>query len=128
MDNMKFKLTALWTATMLSYLWADILRLYSGEYTPGADFMGVQPTPGIWLGSAVLMSIPIVMIVLSATLNYRANRWTNIVFGAIFFLINVAAWAIPPFAEMFDLFIAIIGLVFNVMTVRYAWKWKNDGA
>lgn len=128
MDQMKFKLSVLWTATMLSYLFADVLRLYSAVYIPGDEFSGIQPTPGFWFGFAVLQMIPVVMIVLSATLKYQVNRWANIVFAVIFFLINAAALGISPLPSLFDLFISGVSLVFNLVTVWYAWKWKNQVA
>jgi len=49
---------------MLTYLLGDVLRLFAGDITPG-EIDGVAPTQAVWLGAAVIMMVPIVMVVLS---------------------------------------------------------------
>ena len=68
---------------MLTYLLGDVLRVFSGDITAGK--MGnVQFTQGMWLGIAVLMLIPIVMVVLSLILPQPVNRWANIIAASFF--------------------------------------------
>ena len=62
-------LSGLWVATMLSFLWGDVLSVLAGDATPG-KMAGMQPTQGMWFGIAVVMLIPILMVVLSLTLKY----------------------------------------------------------
>jgi len=62
----------------------DVLRIYSGDFKAG-EIGGLQITQKMWLGIAGLMVIPIIMVFLSLTLAYPANRWVNIIV-AIFFL------------------------------------------
>ena len=78
-------LSALWIALMLIYLLGDVLRIFSGDVASGK--MGnVQFTQGMWLGIAVLMLIPILMVVLSLILPQPVNRWVNIIQGLGIFL------------------------------------------
>jgi hypothetical protein len=61
MVDIQIILSALWIALMLTYLLGDVLRIFSGDSTAGK--MGnVQFTQGMWLGIAVLMLIPIVLV------------------------------------------------------------------
>ena len=46
-------------------------------------------TQTMWLGIAILMVIPIVMVILSLTLNNPANRWANIIVAIVFFGFNL---------------------------------------
>ena len=70
---------------------------------------------------AVLMVIPILMVVLSLTLSYPVNRWVNIIVAIFFFVFNLIG--LPTYPSAYDKFLIIVGLVFNVLTVWYAWNW-----
>jgi hypothetical protein len=114
-------LSAIWIALMLTYLLGDVLRIYSGDVAPGK--MGnVKFTQGMWLGIAVLMLIPILMVVLSLILPQPANRWVNIIAASFFFLFNLVG--LPTYPSAYDKFLIAGGLVFNVLTVWYAWNWS----
>ena len=114
-------LSALWIALMLTYLLGDVLRIFSGDSTAGK--MGnVQFTQGMWLGIAILMVIPIVMVVLSLVLPHPVNRWVNIIVASFFFLFNLVG--LPTYPSAYDKFLIVVGLVFNVLTVWCAWSWS----
>ena len=117
-------LSGLWVAVMLTYLLGDVLRIFSGDYQSGE--MGQQLTKftqPMWLGIAILMVIPIVMVVLSLLLPQPANRWANIVLAAFFFLFNIVG--LPTYPSAYDKFLIVVSLVFNVLTVWYAWGWVS---
>lgn len=103
---------------MLTNLLGDVLRIFAGEFEPG-KIGGMQPTQVMRLGIAVLMLIPIVMVVL--TLKYPAIRWVSIV--AAIFLLGFNLIGLPGYPGAYDKFLIIVGLVFNVVTIWYAWKW-----
>jgi len=67
------------------------------------------------------MLIPIVMVVLSLTLKYPAIRWVTIIAAIVLFLFNIVG--LPTYPSAYDKFLIVVGLVFNVLTVWYAWKW-----
>jgi hypothetical protein len=120
MEEIKIKLSALWVALMLTYLLGDVLRIFSGDFKAG-EIGGQQVTQGMYLGLAALMVIPIVMVFLSLTLPYKANRWANIILPIVFFAFNLIG--LPTYPSAYDKFLIIVSLVFNVLTVWYAWKW-----
>ena len=128
MDDVQIKLSAIWIALMLTYLLGDVLRIFSGDFKPG-EIGGMQVSQGMYLGMAVLMVIPILMVFLSLVLNKPVNRWANIIVAVFFFLFN--AVGLPTYPSTYDQFLIVVGLVFNLLTVWYAWKWstpKGDAA
>ena len=118
----KIKLSALWIALMLTYLFGDVMRIFSGEFV-GGEMGGGQVSQGLYLGMAALFVIPIIMVVMSLTLHYTANRWANIIFAILFFTINLIG--LPGYPSYYDQFLIIVGLGFNVVTIWYAWKWPK---
>lgn len=120
MAEVQIKLAAVWVALMLTYLLGDVLRIFSGDFKAG-EIDGVRATQAMWLGIAVLMLIPILMVVLTLYLPQPVNRWTNIIVAVFFFLFNLIA--LPTYPSAYDKFLIIVGLGFNVLTVWHAWKW-----
>ena len=120
MEEIRIKLAALWVVLMLTYLLGDVLRIFSGDFKAG-EIGGMKITQAMYLGMAALMVIPIVMVFLSLTLNHPVNRWTNIIVAIFFFVFNLIG--LPTYPSAYDKFLIVVGLVFNVLTVWYAWKW-----
>ena len=123
MEDVKIKLSALWIALMLTYLLGDVLRIFSGDFIAG-EMGGMQISQALYLGLAIIMVIPIVMIFLSLMLPYKANRWANIILAIVFFSFNLIG--LPTYPSVYDQFLIIVGLLFNVLTVWYAWKWPKQ--
>ena len=119
MLDTRIVIAGLWVATMLTYLWGDVLRIMAGDIEPG-KINGVQGTRGMWLGMAVIMLVPIVMVVLTLTLGYPAIRWANIIVAIFVVVFNIIAL---PYPGAYDNFLIIVSLVFNALTIWYAWKW-----
>ena len=112
-------LSGLWVALMLTFLLGDVLRIFSGDFEAMGGMQDV--TKGMFLGIAILMVIPIVMVVLSLTLQYPAIRWISIIVAILWFVFNLTSLRTYPSA--YDKFLLIVSLVFNILTVWYAWKW-----
>jgi hypothetical protein len=119
-EDVQIKLSALWVALMLTYLLGDVLRIFSGDFKQG-EIGGVQITQTMYLGIAILMVIPVIMVFLSLTLNHPANRWANIIVAVLFFGLNLIG--LPTYPSAYDKFLIIVGLAFNVLTAWYAWRW-----
>ncbi len=107
-------------ALMLTYLLGDVMRIFAGDFKPG-EIMGMQPTQAMWLGIAVFMLIPIIMVVLTLTLGYPAIRWLSIIAAVALFVFNLVG--LPTYPSAYDRFLIIVGLVFNALTAWFAWKW-----
>lgn len=120
MVDVRIKLSALWAALMLTYLLGDVLRIFSGDFQAG-EIGGMEVGQGLYLGMAALMVIPAVMVFLSLILNQPVGRWVNIILAVVFFVFNLIG--LPTYPSAYDKFLIVVGLVFNVLTVWYAWKW-----
>jgi hypothetical protein len=120
MVDTRIVLSGMWVALMLTYLLGDVLRIFAGDFKAG-EIMGTQPTQVVWLGIAVFMLIPIVMVVLTLTLRYPAIRWVSIVVAIVLFVFNLVG--LPTYPSAYDKFLIIVGLGINALTVWYAWKW-----
>ena len=121
------KLSTLWITASLSYLYCDIVSLMDPEllkqYLAG-NVNGLAFTPGFLLGAAILISIPILMVLLSRVLNYRANRWTNITAGTVMTAVQTLTLFIGSPAPYY-IYLSIIEITCTVLIVGYAWKWRR---
>ena len=124
-EKVRIRLSALWVALMLTYLLGDVLRIFSGDFVAG-EMSGMQISQGLMLGMAILMVIPILMVFLSLTLPAKVNRWANIILSIFFFVFN--AIGLPTYPSLYDQFLIVVGLVFNVLTVWIAWKGPKQEA
>ncbi len=120
MEDVQIKLSALWAALMLTYLLGDVLRIFSGDFKAGA-IGGMQVTQNMYLGMAILMTIPIVMVFLSLTLPRPVNRWANVIVPILFFAFNLVG--LPTYPSAYDKYLIVVGLAFNLLTIWYAWRW-----
>jgi hypothetical protein len=98
-----------------------VLRIYSGDLQKMVAKTGVTFSGNIWLGISMLMVIPIIMVVMTLTLDYSLSRWCNIVAAIFFFGFNIIG--LPSYISAYDKFLNIVGLAFNVVTIFYAWNW-----
>lgn len=127
--NLKLKLVALWTSLMFLVIYLDYFHLYMPgkleEVQSGKMFVYDITQVSLLAGLATI-TIPALMISLSAALSDKANRWTNIIVAAVyipFVLFNLAgeAWVHMVFG-------AAIQVVLLLIIIRYAWKWpKQEG-
>lgn len=120
MVDTRIILSGLWVALMLTYLLGDVLRIFSGDFQAG-EISGMQATQAMYLGIAILLLIPIVMVVLSLVLNYPLIRWVTIIAAILLFVFNLIG--LPTYPSIYDKFLIVVGLVFNALTVWYAWRW-----
>ncbi|MCC6956692.1 MAG: hypothetical protein IT316_07855 [Anaerolineales bacterium] len=117
----KIILSATWVVVTLIYLYDDVLRICSGDLAkkPMAD---MNLNQFVWLGIAVLMLTPILMVFLTLVLPQSVSRWANIIVAAFFFLFNLVG--LPNYPSLYDKFLLAVSLGFNVVVVWYAWKWS----
>jgi hypothetical protein len=132
LEDWKIKITALWIVIGIIGVWMP----FSEFYTPGyieAVISGFHEgdliTPDFMVGTAIIMLIPLVMAVLSLTLKDRANRYANIVAGAVFaalaFLDPILYVTRQSAYSAYAILIGIVICVFAALIVWYAWKSKQ---
>ena len=127
--NVKMKLSALWVAVMLCYIYCDFFSLFEPAHIEEiiAGKFGPFPTTQVaLLGAAIFMAIPAVMVFLSLTLKPKANRWANIILGVIYTVSMLIILRTGPWA--YYIFLGIVEVILTALIVWYAWKWpKQEG-
>ena len=126
MKDLKIRLSALWAVVMFNMAFADIFSMSFVE--PGSETVagpgGMEITPIFILVAAIFVEIPIVMIILSQVLKYKANRWANIIASVLTILFVVGGGS----TEIHYIFFAGVEVVCMLLIIWYAWKWREQGA
>lgn len=113
-------LSGSWITLILLYLIGDVLRIYSGDAARMADAQ--TPNDPKWLFAAVFLLIPVLMAFLSLVLRQPVSRWANIILAVVYFLFVLVD--INSFPSLYDKFLLIVSMGFNVVTVWVAWNWN----
>ncbi|MBA4381529.1 MAG: hypothetical protein C0406_03090 [Sideroxydans sp.] len=128
MESTKVMLSTLWIFLMFNYLYCDVLGLMDStmlkQFLMGRLDDGLELTQGFLLGASILMEIPILMVLLSRVLDYRCNRWANIIAGALMATVQVVTLFIGT-PTVYYLFFSIIEIAGTTFIVWYAWKWRE---
>ena len=128
--NVKIKLSALWVAVMLCYLYGDVFGLYKPgliEEIIAGEVAGMQITQVWLLGVVILMVSPSIMVFLSLTLKVKANRWANIILGIVYTGVMLYTMLMPG-VWAYYIFLGIVEVALTALIVWYAWKWpKQEG-
>ncbi len=124
--SVKLKIAAIWTSFMLLYIYVDYFHLYMPgslkEILAGKVFV-FDISQAFLLAGLVSVTIPALMIFLSATLTANVNRWTNIVVATIYApytLFNVVG---ESYIHIF--FGAAVEVILLLMIIFLAWKWPR---
>ena len=127
MEDRKVTLSMLWLFVMLNILAADTISFLNPEFLKGV-MTGyaeeLQITQGLLLAAAIMQEIPIAMVLLSRVLKYRANRWANIIAGAIKIALVIGMGS----TSLHYIFFATIEVVGMLLIIWYAWKWPKQEA
>ena len=126
--DIKAIFSTLWIFATLNYLYCDVLGFFDATTLKGlleGHAGPMQITQGFLLGASILMEIPISMVLLSRVLKYGANRWANIIAGAIMTAVQISSlfFGTPP--TSYYIFFSAIEVACTALIVWYAWKWAN---
>jgi hypothetical protein len=121
MMDTKIILSATWVVATLLYLYGDVFRICSGDQAK-KSMADMNLNQYIWLGLAVLMLMPILMVFLNLILPQPVSRWVNIIVAVFFFLFNLVG--LPTYLSLYDKFLIAVSMAFNVVTIWYAWNWR----
>ena len=128
MEDWKTKLSVLWLLSAVSGVSFLVLALFEPgalEQVMAGEIGGIKITPELMLLFAIVFLAPLVMAFLSLTLKDAANRWANIIVGAVFIIIPI----IPLISTLENQSVVAInpafGSVCGALIVWYAWKSKQ---
>ena len=122
------KLSSLWVFVFLNMIFRDLHEFgragFLEEVMTGV-VNGVQITDGLMLIGGIMIAIPLLMIPLIQFLNFKANRLTNLIVGALQIVSVIGVNRAP---DLDDVFFAVIELVALLLILRLAWNWKEHAA
>lgn len=120
------RLSLLWASMMFLYIYNDYFSLYVPGTIEDMSAGRIGPlgaaTSTVMLGVAVLLTIPSLMVFLSAGLPSAVSKWLNVTFGAVYSLVNVATLFGSP---LFYQFIVSVEIVLSVSIVVSALTWPK---
>ena len=124
--DMTVKLSTLWLFATLNYLYCDVAGLMDpkvlNQYLVGT-VNGMQINQGFLLYAAILIEIPIAMVLLSRFLNYKVNRWANVIAGIVMTLVQIGTLTVSPTG--YYIFFSVIEIATTAFIVWIALKWTN---
>ncbi len=113
----RMMLFTLWIFATFNYVYADVVTLFDKS-------VATSLSQGTLFGAAVLVETAIAMIPLSRVLKYRANRWANIIVGAINTVAVLASLLVATPAPYYAFF-GIIEIATTLLIIWYAWTWPK---
>ena len=123
----KVKLAALWASTMFCYIYCDYFGLYVAgtvnEMNRGVLGPLGPATPALLMAVSVMMAVPSLMVALTVLLPAPAGRWTNLVLGLCYTVIEaLTLTGSPPFY-------ILLGVIEMIMTLAIAFialRWPRE--
>jgi hypothetical protein len=133
LEDWKIKIAVLWLFPLMAFLASAVLLFMEPgvlvELVEEGTIEGMQVGPELLLGAAVIDILgPLVMAFLSLTLKGSINRWSNIIVGGIYAvlesitLLEELTVGTPTGYVILMLIAAVVALI---LIVWYAWKSKQ---
>jgi hypothetical protein len=124
--NIKLKLAAFWASFMFLYIYVDHFALYMPKKIVGiiqGKVFVFDISQGFLLAALVSVSIPALMIFLSAALPAKINRGLNITIATI--LIPYSLFNLAGEAWLHMLYGALVEVIILCLIIYNAWKWPR---
>ena len=115
-SDRRVRLQTLWTFATLNYVYADVVTLFDKTIVTSLSQTAL-------LGAAILVETAIAMVLLTRVLKQKANRWANIIVGAINTIAVLASLLVATPAPYY-VFFAAIEISTTIVIMWYAWTWR----
>ena len=120
----------LWVAEVLSSLNGDTYRLSDPVALKSLleNTGSIKTTPELLLVMSIIFVVPILMSVFTLMLKSSVSRWINRIIGILYAVITFA-YCVLGFvlrSAGYEIVWATAQLVFTLLVVWYAWKWKRE--
>ncbi len=128
--DVKIKLSSLWAAVTLCYLYGDYFELYVPQKVSGMiSGESMLDTPMKLFAASVLLAVPALMVFLSVILKPALNRRLNVTLGVFYtaIMLLIAVTSLTPW-RTFYVFLAIVESALTSLVIFYAFTWprKNE--
>jgi hypothetical protein len=124
--TVRAKLSALWAALVLLYVYADVLSLFRPGQIEEMSEGRVGPTEAtqatLLLASTIVV-IPALMVFLTLTLKAGVSRWTNLTLGLLYTAVSAGNLIGETWA--YYLLFGVLEIAITTLIVWYAWTWRR---
>lgn len=112
----------LWVFVVFNYLYADIVILI---FRPGAyQSMVGRMSVSVAVAATLLMEFLLAMAFLSRVLEFRFNRWVNIMAGVVG--TAFVAVTLSSRAPIVYWILSTVEIACTLFIVWYAWTWRSE--
>lgn len=121
-------LSKLWVFLSLNYILCDLLSNMEMAVIRGlfeGNIAGVPMTQGFLLLAGISLEIPILMLVMSAILPYKANRIVNICAGTIMIIYQLGSFFVGSDITLHYMFFSIVEILGNALIIVLVLRWKR---
>ncbi|RMF21948.1 MAG: hypothetical protein D6756_11485 [Cyanobacteria bacterium J083] len=122
--DQKALLSTLWIFVLLNIIFRDLHEFFR-EGMIEEIVSGTPVSEQVMLMGGIMMEIPILMVLLSRILNYRINRWANIIIGAVIIALIIGVGQ----KDLDDIFFATIETIEVIALSAIIWlavKWRES--
>jgi hypothetical protein len=126
--DIKIKLSALWISLMFLFVYADLKAIYQTgivEAIIKGEIIGMKINDMFLLCSAILMSIPAIMLVLSIFLKPKLNRVFNIIFSLLFVIVNTGTYFAPGKVWWYYIYFTSLEYLICIFIIWFSWRWPK---
>ena len=116
----KALLSTLWIFVLLNIIFRDLHEFFRAGMIKEI-ITGTPVSEQVMLIGGIMMEIPILMVLLSRILNYRINRWANIIIGAVIIALIIGVGS----KDLDDIFFATIEVIALSAIIWLAVKWRE---
>jgi hypothetical protein len=121
--DIRIRLSALWAVLMFLYIYADFLSLYRPseiDEIRGGMMGPVEVSEVSLMLVAFLVTIPALMVFFTLVLPQKLIRWSNLILGALFTLVNFINLVGEDWA--YYIFFGITEVVITLLIIKLAWS------
>lgn len=125
--NRKNLLSLLWIYLTVNYIYCDVFTLHHPKYLEAflsGDVGGMKITEEFLLIFAVVMQIPMIMIVLSRSLTFTLNKYSNIVAGII--TTSIQVFTVTMGGTLHYMFFSFFEICTGLFIIYLAVTWKQE--
>jgi len=121
-------LSKLWVFLSLNYILCDVLsnmEMSVLKMLLEGNIGGVQMTEGMLLFAGISLEIPFLMVLLSTTLPYKANRIMNIAAAVIMIAYQLGSFFFGSDVTLHYTFFSVVEILGNMAILVLAIRWKQ---
>lgn len=130
--NVRIKLSALWVAVMLLYIYGDVFSMFIPARLKGlleGDSGAGATTSITLLAYTLVVVIPIALVLGSLLLKPQITRLINIIVAILYTLIQLLTVTMLTPLEPLWYFYILLGVLESVVTILiiwHAWRWPRQ--